>query len=158
MTGRLPRHRNLAAPARFVARWREQAACRGTDLDVFYPERGQTAGPARQVCAACPVRQPCLEYALSNRITSGIWGGLTVRERRPLQSAWVQEAQRDRDRAVLAAGAAGYTTAAIGRSFGLSRTSVTRIVNQGGRSGLDGAEPQVSRSDDGKRDFGRGGP
>jgi WhiB family redox-sensing transcriptional regulator len=158
VTGRLPQYRTLATPARFAARWREQAVCRGTDLDVFYPERGQTAGPARQVCAACPVRQPCLEYALSNRITSGIWGGLTERERRPLQSAWVQEAQRDRDRAVLAAGAAGYTTAAIGRSFGLSRTSVTRIVNQGGRSGLDGAEPQVSRSDDGKRDFGRGGP
>jgi WhiB family transcriptional regulator, redox-sensing transcriptional regulator len=158
VTGRLPQYRTLATPARFAARWREQAACRGTDLDVFYPERGQTAGPARQVCAACPVRQPCLEYALSNRITSGIWGGLTERERRPLQSAWVKEAQRDRDRAVLAAGAAGYTTAAIGRSFGLSRTSVTRIVNQGGRSGLDGAEPQVSRSDDGKRDFGRGGP
>ena len=92
MTGRLPQYRTLATPTRFAARWREQAACRGTDLDVFYPERGQTAGPARQVCAACPVRQPCLEYALSNRITSGIWGGLTERERRPLQSAWVKEA------------------------------------------------------------------
>ena len=129
MTGRLPRYRNLTAPARFAARWRQQAACHGTDLNLFYPERGESAGPARQVCARCPVRQPCLEYALSNRITSGIWGGLTERERRPLQSDWVQDEWRDRNRAILAADAAGYTTAAIGRSFGLSRTSVTRIVH-----------------------------
>ena len=132
MTGHPPRYRNLAAPARFVARWRERAACRGTDLDVFYPGRGESAAPARQVCARCPVRQPCLEYALSNRITHGIWGGLTERERRPLQSDWVQAARRDRDRAILAADAAGYTTAAISRSFGLSHTSVTRIVRGGG--------------------------
>jgi WhiB family redox-sensing transcriptional regulator len=158
VTGRLPRYRNLADPARFAARWRQQAACHGTDLDLFYPERGQSAGPARQVCARCPVRQPCLEYALSNRITSGIWGGQTERERRPLQSEWVQAEWRERDRAILAADAAGYTTAAIGRSFGLSRTSVTRIVHQGGHPGLDGAEPQVSPVNDGKGEHGRGGP
>jgi WhiB family redox-sensing transcriptional regulator len=131
VTARLPRYRNLAAPARFAARWRQQAACRGTDLDVFFPERGETAAPARLVCAACPVCQPCLEYALSNRITHGIWGGLTERERRPLQSRQVQDSLRDRDRAIVAADAAGYTTTAIGRSFGLSPTSVTRIVRGG---------------------------
>jgi hypothetical protein len=125
---------------------------------VFYPERGKSADPARQVCARCPVRRPCLEYALSNRIAYGIWGGLTERERRTLQSAWVQDSRRDRDRAILAADAAGYTTAAIGRSFGLSRTSVIRIVNQDDRPGPDGSEPQVSPSDDDKREFGRGGP
>jgi WhiB family transcriptional regulator, redox-sensing transcriptional regulator len=129
VTGRLPRYPSLPAPARFAARWRQQAACHGTDLNLFYPERGQSADPARQVCARCPVRQPCLEYALSNRITHGIWGGMTGRERRPLQSDWIRAEQRERDRAVLAADAAGYTTAAVGRSFGLSRTSVMRIVH-----------------------------
>ncbi len=158
VTARLPQYRTLATPARFVARWRQRAACRGTDLDVFFPERGETAGPARQVCARCQVRQPCLDYALSNRITHGIWGGLTERERRPLQSTWVQDSRRDRDRAILAADAAGYTTAAIGRSFGLSRTSVTRVVNQRGRPGLDWSEPQAPPFNDGKREYGRGGP
>ena len=90
MTARLPRHRSLAAPARFAARWRELAACRGTDLEVFFPGRGESAGPARQVCAACPVRQPCLDYAITNRIVHGIWGGLTERERRALRSRWVR--------------------------------------------------------------------
>ena len=138
MTGRPPRHRSLAAPARFAARWRERAACRGTDLGVFFPERGESAEAARRVCAACPVRQPCLDYAITNRIASGVWGGLTERERRALRSRWVRTSRRERDRAILAAEAAGYTEAVIGRSFGLSRTSVSRIVrneNDAGRPG-----------------------
>jgi WhiB family redox-sensing transcriptional regulator len=130
---RLPRHRTLAASARFAARWRELAACRGTDLDVFFPGRGEPAEPARHVCAACPVRQPCLDYAITNRITHGIWGGLTGRERRALQSRWVRTMRRERDRAIRAAEAAGYTATAIGRSFGLSRTSVNRAVARAGQ-------------------------
>jgi WhiB family redox-sensing transcriptional regulator len=127
---RLPRHQALAAPARFAARWRELAACRGSDLGVFFPERGKTAGPARRVCAACPVRQPCLDYAITNRIAYGVWGGLTERERRALRSRWVRASRQDRDRAILAAEAAGYTTAAIGRTFGISRTSVNRVLSR----------------------------
>jgi WhiB family redox-sensing transcriptional regulator len=138
VTARLPRRRTLAAPARFAARWRELAACRSFDLEVFFPERGESAEPARQVCAACPVRQPCLDYAISNRITHGIWGGLTERERRALRSGWVRASRRERDRAILAAEAAGYTAAVIGRSFGLSRTSVTRIVRTGDDAGRPG--------------------
>jgi WhiB family redox-sensing transcriptional regulator len=130
VTARPPRHRTLAAPARFAARWRELAACRGTDLNLFFPERGESAGPARQVCAACPVRQPCLDYAISNRIVYGIWGGLTERERRALRSRWVRASRQDRDRAIRAAEAAGYTAVAIGRSFGLSRTSVSRVLSR----------------------------
>jgi hypothetical protein len=53
----------------------------------------------------------------------------------------VQAARRDRDRAILAADAAGYTTAAIGRSFGLSPISVTRIV----RAGNENARPEPDR-------------
>jgi len=138
VTARLPRRRTLAAPARFAARWRELAACRGVGLDLFFPERGESAEPARQVCAACPVRQPCLDYALTNRITYGVWGGLTEPERRALRSGWVRASRRDRDRAILAAEAAGYTATAIGRSFGLSRTSVTRIVRTGNDTGRPG--------------------
>jgi WhiB family transcriptional regulator, redox-sensing transcriptional regulator len=138
MTTRSPRHRNLAAPARFAARWRELAACRGAGLELFFPERGESAEPARRLCAACPVRQPCLDYAITNRITYGIWGGLSERERRALRSGWVRASRRGRDRAILAAEAAGYTAAAIGRSFGLSRTSVTRIVRTGNETGRPG--------------------
>jgi WhiB family transcriptional regulator, redox-sensing transcriptional regulator len=150
LTGRLPRYRNQTAPARFAARWRQQAACHGTDLNLFYPERGQSAGPARQVCARCPVRQPCLEYALSNRITSGIWGGLTQRERRPLQADWIQAEQRERDRAIVAADAAGFTTVEIGRSFGLSRTSVLRLTRGGTAAGRPIRARYPAEEDDGR--------
>jgi WhiB family redox-sensing transcriptional regulator len=130
VTARPPRRRTLAAPARFAARWRELAACRGADLEVFFPGRGESAGPARQVCAACPVRQPCLDYAITNRITHGIWGGLTERERRALQSRWVRASRRERDRAILAAETAGYAAAVIGRTFGLARISVSRALSR----------------------------
>ena len=130
MTARLPRHRNLAVPARFAARWRELAACRGAGLNLFFPERGESAGPARRVCAACPVREPCLDNAISNRIVHGIWGGLTERERRALQSRWVRASRRERDEAIAAAAAAGYTKASIGREFGLARISVNRVLSR----------------------------
>jgi hypothetical protein len=37
---------------------------------------------ARRICADCPVKEPCLEYALYNRIEHGVWGGASERERR----------------------------------------------------------------------------
>jgi WhiB family redox-sensing transcriptional regulator len=37
---------------------------------------------ARRICADCPVKEPCLEYALHNRIEHGVWGGASERERR----------------------------------------------------------------------------
>lgn len=63
-------------------KWREHAACRGIDPDVFYPVSDEEAEPARAVCEQCPVRQACLEYALTSREREGVWGGATERERR----------------------------------------------------------------------------
>ena len=63
--------------------WRQHAACRGIDPDVFYPlDEDDDGEAAKEVCAACPVRQACLEHALSNRERDGVWGGATERERR----------------------------------------------------------------------------
>jgi hypothetical protein len=54
----------------------------------------------------------------------GIWGGLAERERRPLRTRRLRAVRRERDRTI----AAAHSKEVIGRSFGLSRTSVTRIV------------------------------
>ena len=62
--------------------WRDQAACRGLDPDIFYPVSDEDADVAKAICAACPVREACLEYALANRERDGVWGGATERERR----------------------------------------------------------------------------
>ncbi len=49
----------------------------------FLPlRRGRGVEQARKVCADCPVKEPCLEYALTYRIDHGVWGGASERERR----------------------------------------------------------------------------
>jgi WhiB family redox-sensing transcriptional regulator len=62
--------------------WRQRAGCRGVDPDVFYPASDEEAEAAKAICAVCPVKEPCLEYALSRRERDGVWGGATERERR----------------------------------------------------------------------------
>jgi WhiB family transcriptional regulator, redox-sensing transcriptional regulator len=64
--------------------WRQRAACRGVDPDVFYPVTDEEAEEAKSICGICPVRESCLEYALANRERDGVWGGATERERRRL--------------------------------------------------------------------------
>jgi WhiB family transcriptional regulator, redox-sensing transcriptional regulator len=62
--------------------WRQHAACRGLEPEVFYPVTDEQTEEAKAVCRECPVREPCLEYALTNRERDGVWGGATERERR----------------------------------------------------------------------------
>lgn len=62
--------------------WRQHAACKGIDPDVFYPHEDEDAEAAKEVCEVCPVRQACLEHALVARERDGVWGGATERERR----------------------------------------------------------------------------
>ena len=62
--------------------WHNRAACRGLDTTVFYPEPEEEGADAKAVCDRCPVRMPCLEWALSHREKEGVWGGCNERERR----------------------------------------------------------------------------
>ena len=62
--------------------WRNRAACRGVDPDIFFPVSEEDAFQAKAICAECPVREACLEYALATRERDGVWGGATERERR----------------------------------------------------------------------------
>jgi WhiB family redox-sensing transcriptional regulator len=61
--------------------WMADAACRGMDPALFFPERGEDTRPALNACAVCPVTAECLAYATAHA-WSGIWGGTTQRERR----------------------------------------------------------------------------
>lgn len=66
--------------------WWRSATCRDTDVRAFYPERARTMTvTARKLCGRCPVRQACLDDALSRGGDLGIWGGLSERERRQLK-------------------------------------------------------------------------
>jgi len=62
--------------------WMGIGNCRDEPPALFFPSDGVGVEVARRICATCPVREPCLEYALVNRIDHGVWGGCSERERR----------------------------------------------------------------------------
>jgi WhiB family redox-sensing transcriptional regulator len=70
--------------------WQWRAACRGDDSGLFFAPshleprdvREARERRAKSICAICPVRVECLEYALRIREPHGIWGGLNELERR----------------------------------------------------------------------------
>jgi WhiB family redox-sensing transcriptional regulator len=63
--------------------WQRDAACRGEPIGVFIQSRGRIGyGTAKALCGRCPVREPCLAYALADDDMVGYWGGTTAQERR----------------------------------------------------------------------------
>jgi len=64
--------------------WMADASCKGLPSGLFHPSDGDnhTAYEAKRICAACPVKQTCLDFAITNSERSGIWGGLNLPERR----------------------------------------------------------------------------
>lgn len=68
--------------------WRQLAACKGQPIAIFFPEgKGNgDPGPARDICAGCPVRLPCMAEATANPTELGIWAGTTKRQRSELRS------------------------------------------------------------------------
>jgi WhiB family redox-sensing transcriptional regulator len=69
--------------------WRDNAACRDADPELFFPDgdvrsaRAQVK-TAKLICRGCPVSAICLGWALASGQEAGIWGGLTEDERRRL--------------------------------------------------------------------------
>jgi WhiB family redox-sensing transcriptional regulator len=68
--------------------WQDDAACHGEDLILFFspdgerqPERDRRERKAKAICAQCPVRNECLDYALSRPEKYGTGGGLNEDER-----------------------------------------------------------------------------
>jgi WhiB family redox-sensing transcriptional regulator len=64
--------------------WMDLAACKNMDTDKFFfhhAGRQQIKGVV-EICNQCPVRERCRDWAVTNEITYGIWGGLTPNQRR----------------------------------------------------------------------------
>lgn len=69
--------------------WMVEGACAQFGPRWFFPDedelgrgnKGTTYAEGRRVCADCPVRAECLQYALDTREPHGLWGGATPRER-----------------------------------------------------------------------------
>ena len=69
--------------------WRDDAACRDADPELFFPDgdvrsaRAQVK-MAKLICRGGPGSAICLGWALASGQEAGIWGGLTEEERRRL--------------------------------------------------------------------------
>lgn len=72
--------------------WRELAACRGMDPEVFLPAGPAQARRAIKVCATCPVTAECLEHAFECG-EIGVWGGTTFQERKRMRP-WEPKSRR----------------------------------------------------------------
>jgi WhiB family redox-sensing transcriptional regulator len=75
-----------------IEHWRQHAACRGADGDIFFPSARRhtihTWKAAREYCDRCPVVNECLALALSQEPAEdrwGMFGGTTPSERRRMR-------------------------------------------------------------------------
>jgi WhiB family redox-sensing transcriptional regulator len=82
---------NLSAPLPPLAlpRFSARPACVGEDPEIFFvnqndPELHIRNDQAKRICGGCPVREQCLEWALSYG-EHGTWGGLTAQQRGQLR-------------------------------------------------------------------------
>lgn len=68
--------------------WAERAACRGMDLNMFFPSRGEMTRTRERLltktCRSCPVLAYCRTYALRYPLV-GWWGAMSEVERRQIR-------------------------------------------------------------------------
>ena len=75
-----------SAPSVEQGWWRLLAACADYDPDLFFPigssrPASRQTERAKAVCAKCPVRLECLDWAQTTGQTHGVWGGLDEEQR-----------------------------------------------------------------------------
>lgn len=76
-----------------AADWRLRGACREEDPELFFPlgvsgAAVAQAEEAKRVCRGCPVMDECRAWADANKVTDGVWGGMSEEDRqRPKRAA-----------------------------------------------------------------------
>lgn len=83
-------------------RWRDAAACRDEDPELFFAvgegvAAQQQIATAKAVCYRCPVMNTCLDWAMKNGQDAGVWGGLDERERHNLRRRQLRAARTPDD-------------------------------------------------------------
>jgi WhiB family redox-sensing transcriptional regulator len=126
--------------------WRRQAACRDADAELFFPDErsgGHThqLARARELCAGCQVRQPCLDLALhgpqAHNDRYGIFAGTTARQRSTLRGrpSMAQGTRFLRDRAAAEEALALANRVSIDRAalqLGVSKQALRRALDEHG--------------------------
>ena len=70
--------------------WRELALCANEPPNLFFTDDPTTQHQARTICGDCTVRVECLDHAITNNITDGIFGGTTEALREWIRSQYLQ--------------------------------------------------------------------
>lgn len=83
--------------------WMDHAYCRLNNISMssYFPPRGDSVGVKdliAETCEQCSVQEECLNYALNNFLSIGIYGGKTGRQRRQLQKERSEQSQGQRDK------------------------------------------------------------
>ncbi|QQG96191.1 WhiB family transcriptional regulator [Mycobacteroides chelonae] len=65
-------------------RWQDDAACKGYPTSWWFPETGASreCHRAKAICASCPVQIQCREDALNHHDQHGLFGGMSLKDRR----------------------------------------------------------------------------
>ena len=59
-----------------------KAACKGMEVNLFFPSTGVISRAVAVVCSNCEVKVQCEEFAVNNDNIQGIWGGTNEADRR----------------------------------------------------------------------------
>jgi Transcription factor WhiB/Homeodomain-like domain len=135
--------------------WRDRAACRWVDPELFFPtaESGplldRQVAAAKAVCAGCPVRARCLAWAL-DALPYGIAGGLTEQERQQTRAGRRRRPGRligqrpvGGSRAEIAAAGrgalrAGWSPRQVAKAFGVTERTAERWATTHTTNGVAG--------------------
>lgn len=55
--------------------WHSQASCSDLHPDLFFSEIPEDVAASQRICATCPVKVECLEWATATKPEYGVWGG-----------------------------------------------------------------------------------
>jgi WhiB family redox-sensing transcriptional regulator len=121
------------------ADWMELAACKGVGHAEFFIERGHTIDNVKdKYCKTCPVREECLNYAVVNRISHGVW----FKNAKERQYIYSKAPRRDtvsqtlRNRMVWLANH-GWRHAEIANELGFTEKTVSHYINRARREAVE---------------------
>ncbi|WP_051407152.1 WhiB family transcriptional regulator [Nocardia sp. CNY236] len=72
-----------------IPTWRDRAACRDHDPELWFPFPSQSSAVVRAVCVDCPVRRACGAEALSTGEEYGIRAGFSMDDERAALRAFL---------------------------------------------------------------------
>jgi WhiB family redox-sensing transcriptional regulator len=72
-------------------KWMLDGSCSRVDPEAWFPEVGGSPKAAKEICRACPSKEPCLQWAMEHNERWGVWGATTYEERVKMRRAAKRE-------------------------------------------------------------------